>query len=51
MRVEGRVPRPIAHLFANDARASGVSQSDRLAEILVAFYSSRTPAQEVRLSA
>ena len=33
-----RVPRGLAALFADDASAKGVSQSDRMAEILDMLY-------------
>ena len=33
-----RIPRELAALFADDASAKGVSQSDRMAEILDMLY-------------
>ena len=39
------VPAPLAELLASDAKANGMSRSDRLAEILAAWYSG-PPAQE-----
>jgi len=33
-----RIPRELAALFADDAAGKGVSQSDRMEEILVALY-------------
>jgi hypothetical protein len=33
-----RVPRDLAVLFAQDATRAGISQSDRMAEILTALY-------------
>jgi hypothetical protein len=35
-----RVPRDLAVLFAQDATRAGISQSDRMAEILTALYAS-----------
>ena len=35
-----RVPRDLAVLFAQDAMRAGISQSDRMAEILTSLYAS-----------
>jgi len=35
-----RVPRDLAVLFAQDATRAGISQSDRMAEILTSLYAS-----------
>jgi hypothetical protein len=37
-----RVPRDLAVLFAQDATKAGISQSDRMAEILNALYAGST---------
>ena len=50
VRVNASVPAPLAELLADDAAANGISRSDRLAEILAAWYS-RQFAQEAMLKA
>jgi predicted HicB family RNase H-like nuclease len=39
-----RIPPRVHRLIAEDAEADGISQSDKLTEILVAHYSTRQPA-------
>lgn len=41
-----RVPRDLAALFADDAAAQGVSQSDRMEEILNKLYRARGVVHE-----
>lgn len=38
-----RVPRSLAELFAEDASQAGMSQSDRMTEILSSLYASHGP--------
>jgi hypothetical protein len=39
VRVNALVPAPLVALLADDAKANGIAKSDRLAEILAAWYS------------
>jgi hypothetical protein len=45
------VPAPLAELLTSDAAANGISRSDRLAEILAAWYSRQQLEQEAMLKA
>lgn len=40
-RVQAFVPAPLVKLLESDAAANGMPMSDRLAEILAAYYSGR----------
>jgi hypothetical protein len=43
-----RVPRQLAVLFARDASHAGVSQSDRMAEILSSLYAGSLTGERFR---